>query len=68
MSNYIKPSAWTQGRRVRILDTNEGLAGKIGVIQRVQKTRVLVHVTLSKKPGDTIVMAYYDPARELRLI
>lgn len=68
MSTYIKPSSWTLGRKVRILHSAEGLEGKIGVIQRVQKIRVLVQVTLSKKPGDTIVMAYYNPQKELRLI
>ena len=68
MSNFIKPSSWKQGRKVRILHPAEGLQNKIGTIQRVQPQRVLVNVTLSKKPGDTIVMAYYDPAHELRLI
>lgn len=68
MSNFIKPSSWVPGRKVRILHPAQGLEGKIGVIQRVQRARVLVHVTLSKKPGDVVVMAYYNPAQELRLI
>ena len=72
MSGFIKPSSWTLGRKVRILHPAEGLDGKVGVIQRVQATRVLVNVTLSKKAAkkaeETIVMAYYDPAHELRLI
>lgn len=72
LSNFIKPSSWTLGRKVRILHSAEGLDGKIGTIQRVQKTRVLVHVLLAKgtakKAEESVVMAYYDPARELRLI
>jgi len=72
MSSFIKPSSWTQGRKVRILHPAEGLEGKIGTIQRVQPTRVLVNITLAKgtakKAEETIVMAYYHPAKELRLI
>jgi hypothetical protein len=72
MSSFIKPSSWKVGRKVRILHPAEGLGGKLGVIQRTQKNRVLVAVTLAKatakKPEEIVVMAYYNPATELRLI
>jgi hypothetical protein len=67
MSNFIKPSSWSVGRKVRVLHPAGGLEGKIGVIQRTQSRRVLVRVRPSKK-SDEVVMAYYNPAKELRLI
>lgn len=57
---------------MRILHPAEGLDGKIGVIQRTQKARVLVRITVAKatakRPEETVVMAYYNPAKELKLI
>ena len=68
MSNYIKPSSWRRGRKVRILDPTFGLDGKIGVIQHATDKKVYVRVTHSKKPGDLDELVYPDPANQLRLI
>jgi hypothetical protein len=49
---------WRNGRRVRILHPEFGLQGKIGEIWSVGPERVMVHITLDKKPHRCVVCTY----------
>jgi hypothetical protein len=58
--------AWRNGRRVRILHPAFGYKGKLGEIMNVGAEKVLVRITLGKKPGEHDDVAYLP--EHLRLI
>lgn len=58
--------AWRNNRHVRILHPAFGYKGKIASIMNVGPERVLVRITLGKKPGDWDAVSYLPG--DLRLI